>query len=79
MNEDVRLSRLRVSRRRALAIGGTVGFTGLLAACAGNGSTSAASTSEAPAGGTVDDVSDIGALLDQAGTCTLSQEQTQGP
>ena len=34
MDEQVRLSRLRVSRRRALVLGGTVGLAGVLAACA---------------------------------------------
>ncbi len=34
MDEQVRLSRLRVSRRRALVLGGAVGLAGVLAACA---------------------------------------------
>jgi protocatechuate 3,4-dioxygenase beta subunit len=74
MNEEVRLSRLRVSRRRALAIGGTVGLSGVLAACA--------TASTAPSVGEVTTpavVTDPAALLDVANTCVLAEEQGQGP
>ena len=74
MNEEVRLSRLRVSRRRALAIGGTVGLSGVLAACATAG--------DAPSGGaatTTAVVTDPAALLDVANTCILAEEKGQGP
>ena len=74
MDERVRLSRLRVSRRRALVLGGTVGFAGVLAACAtgSDAPSTGAVTSTAP-------VTDPAALLDVANTCVLAQEETQGP
>jgi protocatechuate 3,4-dioxygenase beta subunit len=73
MNEELRLSRLRVSRRRALSIGGAVGLSGVLAACGtGEGAAPATSTPATATG-------DVTALLDAAGTCTLAKEQTQGP
>jgi protocatechuate 3,4-dioxygenase beta subunit len=74
MDEQVRLSRLRVSRRRALVLGGTVGLAGVLAACA--------TGSDAPSTGAVTataPVTDPAALLDVANTCVLAQEETQGP
>ena len=74
MDERVRLSRLRVSRRRALVLGGTVGLAGVLAACA--------TGSDAPSTGAVSStapVTDPAALLDVANTCVLAQEETQGP
>ena len=74
MDEQVRLSRLRVSRRRALALGGSVGFAGVLAACA--------TGSDAPSTGDVTSaapVTDPAALLDVANTCVLAREETQGP
>lgn len=84
MNEEVRLSRLRVSRRRALSIGGSVGLTGLLAACgADTASSSAASAPATTAAGAASSTAPVGAdliaLLDEAATCTLSKEQTPGP
>ena len=74
MDEQVRLSRLRVSRRRALVLGGTVGLAGVLAACAtgSDAPSTGAVTSTAP-------VTDPAALLDVANTCVLAQEETQGP
>jgi len=85
VNKDVELSRLRISRRRALALGGTVSLSGLLAACSGGGggastatTTSAASaTATASANGTVDE--QLLALLDQAPRCVMAVEETQGP
>ena len=74
MNEDVRLSRLRVSRRRALALGGVVGLSGVLAACATAG--------DAPSGGVptrTPVVTEPAALLDVANTCVLAAEEGQGP
>lgn len=81
MHEDVRLSRLRISRRRALSAGGVVGLTGLLAACATASTatptaTPVAAPAAAPAAAASDDVV---ALLDAANTCTLAVEETQGP
>jgi protocatechuate 3,4-dioxygenase beta subunit len=74
MDEEVRLSRVRISRRRALAIGGTAGLSGVLAACAG--------TADAPSSGVVTSatvVTDPAALLDVANTCILAKEEPQGP
>lgn len=74
MDEQVRLSRLRVSRRRALVLGGTVGLAGVLAACD--------TGSDAPSTGAVSStvpVTDPAALLDVANTCVLAQEEAQGP
>jgi protocatechuate 3,4-dioxygenase beta subunit len=75
MNDEVRLSRLRISRRRALSLGGTVGLAGVLAACGASGDGSPV----APATPTAEPAADATALLDAAGTCRLSPEQTQGP
>ena len=74
MDEQVRLSRLRVSRRRALVLGGTVGLAGVLAACTtgSDAPSTGALTSAAP-------VTDPAALLDVANTCVLAEEETQGP
>lgn len=81
MNEEVRLSRLRISRRRAMSISGTVGLTGLLAACGGSGP--APSGAPAPPGATAPAGAPAGdefvALLDQANTCTPSRAGFQGP
>jgi len=86
MHRDVESSRLRISRRRALALGGTVSLSGLLAACSGGGggastatTTSAASATatSAAANGTVDE--QLLALLDQAPRCVMAVEETQGP
>ncbi|WP_430334430.1 protocatechuate dioxygenase [Rhodococcus sp. ACT016] len=84
MNKDVELSRLRISRRRALALGGTVGLSGLIAACSNGGGGSSATTTTAAAGtttaaatGTVDE--QLLALLDQAPRCVMAVEETQGP
>lgn len=79
MNEEVRLSRLRISRRRALSIGGTVGMSGVLAACGSGGTSSSATATTTTAAATAAPVGDVEALLAQAGTCSLSKEQTQGP
>ena len=74
MNEDVRLSRLRVSRRRALALGGVVGLSGVLAACAtGDDPSSEGVPTTTPV------VTDPAALLDVANTCVLAAEEGQGP
>lgn len=93
MDEQVRASRARVSRRRALGIGGTVGLGGVLAACgvgasastgtagttaATSTSTAGAVTTTAVAAGTTAGA-DVVALLDAARTCTLLPEETQGP
>lgn len=80
MDEEVRRSRLRVSRRRALGLGGTVGLAGVLAACGTSTSSSAtspATTTTATSATPVAD--DIVAMLDRANTCGLTKEETQGP
>lgn len=91
MHEEIRASRLRVTRRRALSIGGTLGLGGFLAACGSDGGGSAGATSTTTAtvettAGTTATVqpsstaaADVVALLDRAATCTLAQEETQGP
>ncbi|HST39149.1 MAG TPA: hypothetical protein VLK58_06560 [Conexibacter sp.] len=91
MHEEIRASRLRVTRRRALSIGGTLGLGGFLAACGsdggGSGSATGATTAtvETTAGTTATvqpsstAAADVVALLDRAATCTLAQEETQGP
>ncbi|HEY5857529.1 MAG TPA: protocatechuate dioxygenase [Aldersonia sp.] len=79
MNDEVRRSRERVSRRRALSLGGTVGLAGLIAACTDRSDTSTAATTTAA--GTVAATTDdpLLALLDSAPTCIPSKEETQGP
>ncbi|AHK28868.1 protocatechuate dioxygenase [Rhodococcus opacus PD630] len=81
MNKDVEKSRLRISRRRALALGGTVSLGGLIAACTGNGSgsTSASASSTAAASSATTSADTVTALLDQAPQCVLAVEETQGP
>jgi len=85
VNDEIRESRLRVSRRRALSIGGTVSLSGLIAACGGGSgertttrTTTTATTAEPPpaASGSSDDVL---AALDAAPNCVLAREETQGP
>jgi len=82
----------RVSRRRALQIGGAVGLTGLLAAC-GSGSGGAGSGQDAGTGpgsdsgtgpGTSSVTGDdaearLAGMLDQAPRCPMTREETQGP
>jgi protocatechuate 3,4-dioxygenase beta subunit len=85
LNEDVRRSRLLVSRRRALSLGGTIGLGSLLAACAGTSARSSApsaarsATASAPLTPSSTAADDIVAALDAVRTCTTSPEQTQGP
>lgn len=86
MNKDVEQSRLRISRRRALALGGTVSLSGLIAACSGGGNsstTTAAATATTTAGTTAVTTGTVGdqlmALLDQAPRCVMAVEETQGP
>ena len=87
MNEEVRRSRLEVSRRRALSLGGTIGLAALLAACTdqnrpvGPAGAKAARPTLPPGSGTSAAAagSDLVAALDAAGTCRTSPEQTEGP
>ena len=81
MNEDVRQSRARISRRRALGLGGTVSLGALVAACTGSSSPAAPSASRSAPSLTPSSTapSDVLALLDQANTCVTAKEETQGP
>ncbi|MFZ2175090.1 MAG: protocatechuate dioxygenase, partial [Rhodococcus sp. (in: high G+C Gram-positive bacteria)] len=63
-----------MSRRRALALGGTVTLGGLVAACTGTGSSTATAPSTTAAG-----TDAVTALLDQAPQCVMGVEETQGP
>lgn len=93
MDDDVRASRLRVSRRRALAAGGAIGLGTLLAACrpADEPSLASATPSTAPPPPTplasdgvpispsTDSTAELIAKLDGVGACRLTSEETQGP
>ncbi|WP_280417530.1 protocatechuate dioxygenase [Nocardia carnea] len=75
MNEEVEVSRRRVSRRRALALGGTLSVGALLAAACGDdrtGGGSAAPTTAAP-GDAVEN------LLATAPTCVMTSAAIVGP
>lgn len=81
MSDEVRRSRLLISRRRALSLGGSIGLGSLLAACGDStarGGTASASAS-APLTPTTTATGDIVAALDAARTCSTFPEQTQGP
>ena len=70
MDDDVQ----RISRRRALALGGPIGLGALLAGCDSTGG-GAASVPPRP-----DPIATAAlALLDDAGTCRLTPELAQGP
>lgn len=78
MDEDIRRSRERISRRRALGLGGTIGLGALVTACTGSSrSKDAAPTPALSASSTAP--SDVLSLLDQANTCVAELEETQGP
>ena len=83
MNDEIRESRLRVSRRRALSIGGTMSLSGLIAACGGGGertaTTSAPTATTAPPVAASGSTEDVLAALDAAPNCVLAREETQGP
>jgi hypothetical protein len=73
MNDDVRRSRARISRRRALGLGGTVSLGALVAACTGSPSSAALSASRsAPSHRPSTAPSEILALLVQANTCVMN-------
>ena len=84
LNNDVSTSRLAVSRRRALGLGGSIGIGALLAACsstdAGGTATATTSTGSATLQPSTTASGDIVAKLDAVGTCGLETEEvTQGP
>lgn len=84
INEHVSTSRLAVSRRRALGLGGSIGIGALLAACsstdADGTATATTSTGLATLQPTTTASGDIVAKLDAVGTCGLETEEvTQGP
>lgn len=84
MDQDIVDSRLRISRRRALGLGGTVGLGALLAACRTGTDTStptevATSEGTTTLAPTTTSGADLVARLDALGSCTLAQEETQGP
>ncbi len=81
IDDGVRRSRLLVSRRRALSLGGTIGLGALLAACGRDSASSGAATRGAapPLTPTTTAPDDVIAALDAARTCTTFPEQTQGP
>lgn len=74
MNDDVHLSRRRISRRRALAIGGTIGLGGVVSAC----STDTSTTSPAAVYTSTTAMSAVD-LLELAPQCVMSKEETEGP
>lgn len=92
MDKKVRESRLAVSRRRAMGLGGSVGLGALLAACTGGGgeTPSPGSTPSAPVtvpttNGTATvqpattAAADVVDLLDRANSCSMTRDQAQGP
>lgn len=94
MHDDIAASRARVSRRRLLAVGGSIGLGTLVAACGdsssgdgtatvttpeGTTATIQPTTPAATTGGSKSPGSRAVALLDDAKTCSLATEETQGP
>jgi protocatechuate 3,4-dioxygenase beta subunit len=77
MEEEVRLSRERISRRRALGLGGTIGLGALVTACTGSSPSGGGAAPSLSASSTAP--SDVLALLDEANTCVTAREETQGP
>ncbi|MET4047050.1 protocatechuate dioxygenase [Rhodococcus sp. 1163] len=79
MNKDIERSRARVSRRRALALGGGVSLAGLVAACTANPDTTAASATTSAGAQSTNTADPILALLNQSPSCPMTTEETQGP
>ena len=77
MEEEVRRSRERISRRRALGLGGTIGLGALVTACTGSSPSGGGAAPSLSASSTAP--SDVLALLDEANTCVTAREETQGP
>lgn len=94
MHKDVRASRERISRRRALGLGGALSLSGLLAACgidtearpadtkpAGTKAAAPKVTATPPAGfaPTTTSGPELVAKLDSVGSCRLFSAEMQGP
>ena len=77
MEEEIRRSRERISRRRALGLGGTIGLGALVTACTGSSPSGGGAAPSLSASSTAP--SDVLALLDEANTCVTAREETQGP
>ena len=77
MEEEIRRSRERISRRRALGLGGTIGLGALVTACTGSSPSGGGAAPSLSASSTAP--SDVLALLDEANTCMTAREETQGP
>jgi protocatechuate 3,4-dioxygenase beta subunit len=77
MEEVIRRSRERISRRRALGLGGTIGLGALVGACTGSPPSRSSAAPSLSASSTAP--SDVLALLDKANTCVTAREETQGP
>ncbi len=88
-NDDILSSRAKISRRRALGLGGSVGLAGLLTACSGNsdgtaGTTAGTTTGSTTSAGTTSTIdssveTQLKALLNEAPGCVTTPEETQGP
>lgn len=81
---------VRLSRRRALAVFGTAGLSGLVAACGGddddgeNGDSGSATTTAGDSGSSsgtngLVDASALAGRFEDAATCSLTPEETEGP
>lgn len=96
MHDDIAASRARVSRRRLLAVGGSIGLGTLIAACGDASDAADGTTTVTTPEGTTATIqpttpattgsgsskaasSRAVALLDDAKTCSLAKEETQGP
>lgn len=83
MHEDVVASRARISRRRALGLGGAIGFGGLLAAFGigsrGTRELDAAMVEAIRARAASDPAPGLLDKLDSIGACSLTAAEMQGP
>jgi protocatechuate 3,4-dioxygenase beta subunit len=72
-----------MDRRQALAVFGTVSLSGLLAACGDDGDDTATVDTREATTATVEPRADasgaMAELLEEAGSCSLSPEETEGP
>jgi protocatechuate 3,4-dioxygenase beta subunit len=65
------------NRRQILAAGGTIGLSGLLAACTGSGTTTVPTSEGGSA--TVQPQTSSSVTFPEADSCTLTPEETEGP